>query len=63
MTHSEIIDALGGHNKVAEITGDKVGSVIMWKIRGIPFKRRPLLARAAKENKVLLPADFLVPLS
>lgn len=63
MTHSEIIEALGGHHRVAEITGDKVGSVIMWKTRGIPFKRRPQLARAAKERKIMLPADFLVPLS
>jgi hypothetical protein len=62
MTQSEIIDALGGTGAVADATGCKQSAVSMWRHNGIPWKRRPTLARLAKEKRVALPADFLVPL-
>jgi hypothetical protein len=62
MTHSEIIDALGGPSAVGAAVKSKPNSVSMWRERGIPWKRRLAVARLAKEKSVPLPADFLVDL-
>ncbi len=63
MTHSEIIDALGGTKAIADSTGSKENAVSNWRERGIPWRKRGEIARLAKDAKVMLPADFLVPLA
>lgn len=57
----ELIDALGGTAKVAEITGQSGNTVSNWKERGVPWKWRPMLAQLAAKSKVELPSDFLNP--
>jgi len=44
MTDSEIIDALGGTGKVADLFGIKPGSVSGWRDAGIPKARKQTLA-------------------
>jgi hypothetical protein len=62
MTHAEIIASLGDTKAVATRLGCKESAVSNWKDRGIPWRWRPEIARWAKEERLLLPADFLVQL-
>lgn len=62
MTHAEIIDALGGTGAVATALGCKDNAVSNWRERGIPWRKKGEVARLAKEKRVMIPADFLVPL-
>lgn len=63
MTHSEIIVGLGDTVAVAGELGRKIPTVSNWKKYGIPWRWRMSIARMAKDRKMDLPADFLVPLS
>lgn len=62
MTHSEIIDALGGTKALATSLDRDESTVSNWRERGIPWRLRPTIARLAKDKKVMLPPDFMVPL-
>lgn len=57
---THLIDALGGNQAVAEALGVSSNAVANWKMpeRGIPWKRRHIIARMAAERGVTLPEDF-----
>lgn len=58
MTDSEIIDALGGTAKVAEICEVKPPSVSEWRTKGIPRARRQYLELLRPDVfAALVPAD------
>ena len=66
MTHAEIIEQLGGSKAVMDALNAarperpiSHPSVSNWKVRGIPWRHRPLIARLAIERSILLPSDFL----
>ena len=62
---SDLIDALGGSQQVAELINSSVGTkmtsqhISMMRSRGIPWRYRPLLAKIAKSRKIAVPAGFL----
>jgi hypothetical protein len=49
MTHSEIIDALGGTSKVAELCEVTTGAVSQWRDDGIP-RARLLFLKAVRPD-------------
>ena len=57
----EIIDVLGGTTKLAKKLNVSKTNVSMWRIRGIPWRWRPTIAKMAKARKIKLPKDFLDP--
>ncbi len=65
MTHSELIEALGGGTKVAERLSAMVGepidreAVYQWRMRDvIPYRWRPHIAGMAKKEGIKLPKGF-----
>ncbi len=66
MTHSELIEALGGGTKVADRLSEMVGepidreAVYQWRIRDvIPYRWRPFLAGIAQQEGIKLPKGFM----
>lgn len=65
--HIALIDSLGGPTAVAEAVSRRLGiappltpqSVSMWKVRGIPWRYRAMLAIMAREDEVSCPPGFL----
>jgi hypothetical protein len=49
MSPSQIIEALGGHRRVADITGVPPSVAHKWRIRGIPARYWPDVAAYAAE--------------
>ncbi len=59
MNATQLIDALGGTIKVAELTGVKAPSVSGWKEAGkVPFERRMKLVVACEERKIATRFDL-----
>lgn len=58
MAKEHLLDKLGGNKAVAEAFGLAPNVVANWKERGIPWKRKHLIAQLAAKSKVPLPADF-----
>lgn len=66
---SQLLDAIGGPKKVAELVNDRLKlegddallpqAVSMWKVRGIPYRYRAILAIEARERSIGVPAGFL----
>lgn len=54
----DLIDELGGNIALAEIMGCTPNAVSNWRSRGIPWKKRPIIARLAAERGVSLPLGF-----
>ena len=52
------LDQLGGNKAVAEALDVAPNVVANWKDRGIPWKRRHVIAQIAAKHKIPLPADF-----
>ena len=50
-----IIDLLGGTNKVADLCGITQGAVSQWRTRGVPWRWRAVIAKAALERGIELP--------
>jgi hypothetical protein len=61
MTHRQFIIALGDTNRVAALTGQKLSTVSNWKIRGVPWRYRPMLATISRRKRIALPEGFLDP--
>lgn len=60
MTATEIIIAVGGRNRVAELTGAKRNAVTQWYKAGIPSKFWPdLLAEAERLEVASVTVDAL----
>ena len=58
-TLKEIIKAFGGSGPLSRELKLPIGTVSIWRIRGIPWKWRPIIADMAKARKIKLPKDFL----
>ena len=63
MSHSHLIDQLGGTGAVCKKLGVRPSQVANWRERGISWQWRPAIAELAKTLKVALPDDFLSPSS
>ncbi len=63
MTHSLLIDQVGGTTVVARAFGVKLPIVSMWRKRGIPWPRRSAFARLAESKNVKIPEGFFEPIS
>ena len=67
MTHSMLIDHLGGTTKVARAGAARTGktlrpqSVTQWRKRGIADDWRPTIAQMAAEQGIAVPEGFLLP--
>lgn len=54
----DLIDELGGNIALADAMGCTPNAVSNWRTRGIPWKKRPLIARLAAARGVGLPDNF-----
>ena len=62
LTDSQLIDLLGGTNKVAKLCNVSMGSVTHWRSRGIPHGQLLFLAaRLEKETHQLITRKDLFP--
>lgn len=59
MSEQHLLDKLGGNKVVAEALSLAPNVVANWRDRGIPWRRRHIIARLAAEKQIELPADFL----
>lgn len=55
---THFLDKLGGNRAVAEKLDLAPNVVANWRERGIPWKRRHIIAQLAAECRVPLPHDF-----
>ena len=61
MNDSDLIDQLGGTNAVAGLTQNTAATVSGWRVRGISWRFRAVLAALAAERGINnVPADFLL---
>jgi hypothetical protein len=54
----QLIDSLGGNSELAKALNLTPNAISNWRIRGIPWRMRPAIARIAAEKAVALPSDF-----
>ena len=59
MTHSEIIDKLGGTATVARLLEVKPNNVSNWKLQGIPWRYRNPIGEMLLREKIAVPDGFL----
>ena len=65
--HSDLIDRLGGPNRVANILRVRLGveiterAVGQWRDRGIAYRYRVPIADVAQARNIALPTGFLHP--
>ena len=66
--HSAFIDALGGPERIANllvahraVLGISHQAVSIWRVRGVPYKHRPLLSTIADGLGIKVPDGFLSP--
>jgi uncharacterized protein YjcR len=52
------LDQLGGNKVIAEALAVAPNVVANWKERGIPWKRRHVIAQIAAKRRVPLPENF-----
>ena len=62
-SRDDFIGALGGSAKVAEATGQNQSTVSMWRVRGVSWRFRPMIADMARKARVQLPDGFLDPIA
>ena len=58
---SDLIDAFGGTQRLADEIRLNRSTVANWRKRGIPWRYRPTIAALATQRRIDLPRDFLHP--